>query len=227
MEKEEYLAYIAHFVDAISPVTPKYEYREYFASVLGDDLFDSDIKELKSLARHLYKAYVVSVYSRHNAFVLASKLSDSQLEKYLEGITELDKKYKIDYKPIDRDLKLADSHIKKSGERKWKFILGKIDPKNSPTVIREAARKAREAKSKTRSKSTSAKKTVTKPRSKSPVKTTVKPRSKSPVKTSTKKTSKTCDQHNLKELKEIAKSRGMSGYSKLAKADLCKMLKIK
>ena len=98
MEKEEYLAYIAHFVDAISPITPKYEYREYFASVLGNNLFDSDIKELKSLARHLYKAYVLSVYSRHNAFMIASKLSDAQIEKYLEAVTDLDKKYKLDYK---------------------------------------------------------------------------------------------------------------------------------
>lgn len=233
MDREDYLAYIAHFVDSVSPNASKHEYREYFAEVLGDSLFDADDKTLKSLARHLYRAYLVSIYSRHGAFMLASTLTDGQLDKFLGELVELDKKYKLDYKTIDRDMKNADFYIKKSGERKWKFILGKIDPENSPTVIKEKARKARESKkgvSKPRAKSASAKPTVkpgVKPAVKPAVKPSVKP--KSPVKSAarTKKVTKTCEQHNLKELKEIAKERGLSGYSKLNKADLCKMLKIK
>jgi len=220
MDNEAYLAYIAHFVDSVSPNTPKYEYREYFSEVLGDDLFDSDTASLKKLARHLYKSYVCSVYSRHNAFVLARKLTDSQLEKYLAEIIELDKKYKIDYTTIDKDLKSSDFYIQKSGERKWKFILGKLDPKNSPTIIKEKARKEREAKK-------PAAKPSTKPRAKSSVRDSPKPPRKPASKHVTVKKTKTCSEHNIKELKEIAKARGLTGYSKLNKADLCQFLKIK
>jgi hypothetical protein len=227
MSKDQYLAYIAHFVTHIAGLTTNTEWRKYLGrdSVLGDDLFAADDAAIKKLARHLYRSYVLAVFSRHGAFMIAEKMSDKQIEEYLSAILALDKKYKMDYNTIsfDIDQKSADAHIKRIDFVKWKSVLAKLDPKNSPTRIkkeaaaeREKAKAARAAKKPTTKKSTTTKKTAV---TKKPATTTKKPAAKKPT--------KSCDSHNLTELKALAKEKGLSGYSKLNKADLCKLLKIK
>lgn len=221
MNNSAYLSYIANFIENIAGATSKHEWRKYLSrdSVLGEKLFAADEADIKKLARHLYRSYVLSHFSRHNSFLIASKLTDKQIEEYLEAQVLLDKKYKLDYDTISNDIspKASDAHIKKIEFTRYKSVLTKIDPKNSPTKIKAdaaAARaKAKEARVKKAGVSTKA---AAKPSTK-----------KSSSSTKSITTKKSCKEHNLTELKEIAKERGLTGYSKLNKADLCKMLKIK
>lgn len=224
MNREQCLAYIAHFIEDLSPSTSKYEWRQYLkkSSVLGDELFAADDEAIKKLARHLYRSYVLSAFSRHRSFIVASKLTDKQIEEYLEAVLALDKKYKVDYDTISSnvDLKSVDSAIKKVEFARYKSVLAKLDPKNSPTTIKAAAaadrakaKAAREKKASTTktSSKTSAKKTTSKTSAKTLSKPKVKP---------------SCDSYSVAELKEMARDKGLSGYSKLNKADLCKLLKL-
>lgn len=246
-----YLSYIANFIENVAGGTSKYEWRKYLArdSVLGEKLFTADEADIKKLARHLYRSYVLSHFSRHDAFLIASKLTDKQIEEYLEAEIALDKKYKLDYDTVSNDIsqKASDAHIKKVEFTRYKSVLTKIDPKNSPTKIKadaaaarakekEGRAKAKEAKVKKAGGTTkpAAKKLATKSSTKSAVKSSSTKKSAAVKSTSTKPSAtkkstsiKPCKEHNLTELKEIAKERGLSGYSKLNKADLCKMLKIK
>lgn len=242
MDSETSLAYIAHYVSNIASMAGTSQLRSYFSKVLGTSgkaLFAVDDAELAKLARHLYRSHVVAVYSKYDAFYLASHLTDKQLEGYLADLLALEEKYGIVYDTISTDLSKAaiDKHIKKNGETRFKSILSKLDPMNSPTTIKakaSAARlKAKEAKLKAAGKSTASttKKTTTSSRTKkaaSPVKKTRTSSTKSStVKKTTKKPTKSCNDHNLKELKEMAKAAGMTGYSKLDKSSLCKKLNIK
>lgn len=222
MNRDQCLAYIAHFIENLSPSTSKYEWRQYLkkSSVLGDELFSADDEALKKLARHLYRSYVLSAFSRHRAFTVASKMSDKQIEEYLSAVLELDKKYKVDYDTIssDVDQKSVDSAIKKVDFARYKSVLSKLDPKNSPTTIKATAA-AERAKAKA-ARANGAKKV--------PAKKTTATKSTTTSKAASKPSAKrTCESHTLAELKEMAKGKGLSGYSKLNKADLCKLLKIK
>lgn len=239
MDSETSLAYIAHYVSNIASMAGTSQLRSYFSKVLGTSgkaLFAVDDAELAKLARHLYRSHVVAVYSKYDAFYLASHLTDKQLEGYLADLLTLEKKYGIVYDTISTDLSKAaiDKHIKKNGETRFKSILAKLDPMNSPTTIKakaSAARlKAKEAKLKAAGKSTASttKKTTTSSRTKkaaSPVKKTS--TKSTTTKKTTRKPTKSCNDHNLKELKEMAKAAGMTGYSKLDKSSLCKKLNIK
>lgn len=229
--EENYLSYIAYFIHNVSPTTSKYEYRDYFAKVLGDDLFAADGSKLKKTARHLYRAYVASVYSRMPAFRIAEKLSDKQIEEFVQSHEELEKKYKVYYDTIDKDLddKSVDKKIKTLQLTAYKSVLSKIDPKNSPTRIREEARKGREQKKASKA-NTTAKKTA-KTAARSPKKTAGKTAGKT---VGAKKTSgakkvagKTCSEYTVKELKDLATAKGVAGRSKMDKAQLCAALKIK
>lgn len=229
MSKDKYLAYIAHFVTYISGITTKSEWREYFgrSSVLGSDLFAADDAAIKKTARHLYRSYVLAVFSRHGAFEIASRMTDKQIEEYLTGVLALDKKYKMDYGTISTDIdqQSVDARIKSTDFVKWKSVLAKLDPKNSPTRIKkEAAAEREKAKaSRAAKKGTAVKKTTVAKKSVASAKktTTVK------KSTATRPATKSCDSHNLTELKALAKEKGLSGYSKMNKAELCKILKIK
>jgi hypothetical protein len=233
MGKDESLTYIAYFIENISTTTTKHEWRSYLSksSVLGDKLFSADEDAVKKLARHLYRSYVLSHFSRHTAFTIASKMTDKQIEEYLDAVLELDKKYKIDYGTISTDLdqKSVDSAIKSVTLTRYKSILSNIDPKNSPTLIKAAAAAKRAAAKKTKPVVKSSTKSTTSVKSSKSTASVKSSTSKKPS-TTTKKavvSKKTCSAHNLKELKEMAKEKGMTGYSKLNKEDLCKMLKIK
>lgn len=224
MSREQCLAYIAHFIEDLSPSTSKYEWRQYLkkSSVLGDDLFAADDEAIKKLARHLYRSYVLSAFSRHRSFIVASKLTDKQIEEYLEAVLALDKKYKVDYNTISSnvDLKSVDSAIKKVEFARYKSVLAKLDPKNSPTTIKATAAAERAKAKAAREKKTSASRTS--------AKKTAKPTTKSSSKSSAKPKAKaSCDSYSVAELKEMAREKGLSGYSKLNKADLCKLLKLK
>lgn len=226
MGRDTYLTYIAYFIENIATTTTKHEWRGYLAksSVLGPELFAGEDEALKKLARHLYRSYVLSHFSRHTAFTIAAKMTDKQIEEYLSAVLEMDKKYKVDYDTVSTDIdqKSVDSAIKKVTLAKFKAVLSKIDPKNSPTRIKAAAAaersKAKEARAKKTSSTTATKKPSASASSKK-TSTTKKP--------STTAAKKPCGSYNLKELKEMAKDKGLSGYSKLNKDDLCKMLKIK
>lgn len=219
MDKEVYLGYLAHVVQYFTVGIGKYGYRNYFLKVLGPKMFDADLSKIRSAARHLYRAYVVSVHSSHGMMKLANDLSDDDLKAYMAGIIKLDEKYGLETAKVDisMDDKSVDKKISELQSSKTKAVLAELLPENSPKT------KTRSGAAKTKTKST-AKKTVFK----KPVlakKSTKSTGGKKIVKPVMAK--KTCREYNLTELKEMAKSKGHTGYSKLKKDDLCKLLKIK
>lgn len=223
MEKKTALGYIAYFVEnnsVLSNQTTKQEMRKYLAGKLGKKMFESSDEKLASLARRMYIAHVLSLYTRYSSIhILKKDLTDSQMKDLLKEQVSLDKKYDLYFDVVDRDLKesTVDKMISKRALTSYKTILNKMIPELSPTAVKEAARKEREAKKAARE---SGKKPTS---SKKPVTSTKKP-------TSTGKSgskSKSCSELTVVELKEKAKAKGLSGYSKLKKDELCKLLKIK
>lgn len=125
METSNYLAYIAKFVKSNS-YSANAEVKEYLEAKLGGSLTDPDEAKAKSLARHLYKAYVVHLYTRYDAFHLAKILKDSQLEELLAEQIALDKANKVFYDTVDSEIsktKVIDTKIVELGEAKYKSIL--------------------------------------------------------------------------------------------------------
>ena len=248
MDKKTALSYIARFVEnssVLSIQATKYELREFFAARLGDKLFEASDKKIIELARDVYAAHIVALYTRYTAFHLLKKgLKGEELKDLLKQQVALDKKFKIYYDVVDRDLKesVIDKNIKEDGLKNYKAILSKMVPENSPTAIkiverkrREAAKeaKAKDAKKKGKvssKKSASTKKAVMEsPKKASTKKSSSKADSKTKSKTDSKMSSKkkSCSSHTVVELKEMAKNKGHTGYSKLNKDELCKLLKIK
>ena len=233
MQNEHYLAYIANFVENVATLASKHEWRKYLESEYGStNIGDIDEDNIQKLARHLYRSYVLSHFTRHSAFSIAERLTDKQIEEFLKAELVLDAKYKMEIDTISTDLSLKaiDRHIKNNGETKYKSILAKLDLKNSPTRIKAKAAAERAAKKKPTAKkpvkktpASTTKKTVKKTTTKKPAATAKKTSSSAPKKSAA---TKSCNAHSVKELKELAKARGKSGYSKMNKDDLCKLLKI-
>lgn len=243
MDKKTALAYIARFVEnssVLSIQATKYELRDLFLDRLGDKLFESSEKKIIALARELYIAHVVSLYTRYTSFHLLKRgLKGDEMKELLKEQISLDKKFEVYYDVVDRKLTDSniDKHMKEDGLKNYKAILSKMIPENSPTAIKIVERKKREAAKEAKRKEAEKKvKTTKKTVKKSPVKKVVKTTKKSsskkevPVKKTTKKkgsSKKSCASHTVVELKALAKDKGHTGYSKLKKDELCKLLKIK
>jgi hypothetical protein len=254
MDKKAALAYIARFVEnssVLSIQSTKYELRDLFLDRLGDKLFESSEKKIIALARELYIAHVVSLYTRYTSFHLLKRgLKGEEMKDLLKEQVVLDKKFDVYYDVVDRKLTDSniDKHMKEDGLKNYKAILSKMIPENSPTAIKiverkkreaakEAKRKEAEKKVKTTKKTSTKKSSPKKTVKKTSTKTTKKAGSKkeAPVKKATKKedtkkktsSKKSCSSHTVVELKSLAKDKGHTGYSKLKKDELCKLLKIK
>jgi hypothetical protein len=223
MERSDYLGYIAHFVKNVDQLATRSEYRKLFAKFIGTKTLETaSDKEVADLARHLYKAYVAHIYTRYSARYLAEKLSSTDIAKLIEDQVALDKKHKIFTDLIDRTLTTSavDKNIAKQALTSYKLIIEelyaekavkKTKPKKSPA--KKVTKKPTVAKSST--KSTTVAKSSTKPTLTKPVKKTV------------TKSVRKCADYLLSELKVMARDKGITGYSKLNKADLCVKLNIK
>jgi hypothetical protein len=227
MERSEALAYIATFIQnsSINSIdASKHEMRRFFEAKLGKSLFSSTDKKIIELARHLYKAHVVRAYTRYRAFDLARKLDSSELEALLKAQVALDKKFGVYYDTIDRDLsdKAVDRAIRKQGLTNYKAILKTMDESQSPTKIKSLAAIERSKAKEAKLKAAGGKARKTSPEKKRSTK------KRSPEKkTKARETRRVCSEYTVPELKEKAKEKGLSGYSKLKKDELCKLLKIK
>lgn len=219
METKDYLGYIAHYITNNQLIT-KYEFRRYFMEELGAELFSAPEKKIKDLARHLYKSYIVSIYTRYSSFSLAKALSSKELEDLLEDQRNLDQKYKITNLRggvVGNDIKkssVVDKHIKEQAERNYKAILLKMDEAKSPSTIKEKEAKERAVK---REKKASAAKKVVKKNV-----TTSSKGSKEGVEVTAKRT-----KYTLKELKDLAAAAKIPGRSTMDKAALMKALRLK
>lgn len=137
METHEYLAYIAYFIKANS-FTANVEVKEYLEAKLGGSLTEPDETKAKNLARHLYKSYVVHLYTRYDAFHLAKNLKDSQLEDLLDKQIALDKSVGTFYDTVDAEIsksKTVDNKIREYGDAKYKAVLSAL------SKVRGAAKK--------------------------------------------------------------------------------------
>lgn len=124
MDLSSYLAYIAGFAKNHS-YDGSSEFRDYVETKLGGFTNISEAKA-KSLARHLYRAYVVALYTRYDAFHLAKTLTDAQLVELLDAQRSLDESYNVFYPVVDSDIKKlskVDAAISEQGEPKYKSIL--------------------------------------------------------------------------------------------------------
>ncbi len=136
MDLPTYLAYIAGFAKNHS-YDGSSEFRDYVEAKLGGFTNISEAKA-KSLARHLYRAYVVALYTRYDAFHLAKTLTDAQLVELLDAQRSLDESYNVFYPVVDSDIKKlskVDATISEQGEPKYKSILVAISKlKKAKTV---------------------------------------------------------------------------------------------
>jgi len=221
MEKKDYLGYIAHFVKNIDQrdnrdtPTSENEYRAFFVKHLGTtNIISAPDPKIRDLSRHLYKAYVASLYIRYGAYYLASTLTSKQLSELIAGQTGLIDEYGL-YKSIDDDIAVSniDRHIKKDGLDTYRSILTKYLPKSA------APKKTAPPKKTAVTKKAPAKKPAPK---KVAAKTTKKAAPKKPV-----AKGKSCKEYGLPALKQMAKDAGIRGYSKMNKPALCAALGIK
>jgi hypothetical protein len=216
MQKEHYLGFVAHFVKNVDQMTPDSEYRSFFVKTLGTSnvLGAQDVK-VKDMARNMYRAYVASEYIKYSPFYLLTTLSSKQLVDLVGTISEMVDSYGL-YSPIDTDLTIStiDSYIKKLGLDTYKSVLSKY---SSSTPTKAAAKKPAIKGVKRATKKTSK---STKPKAS----TKTKPAAKKTTKVSS---GKTCSELKLPELKEMAKAKKISRYSKMNKSALCAALGIK
>ena len=215
MDRGIYLGYIAHFVSQVDLLASKYTYRDFFTKYLGSSTFQkAPDSKIRDLARHLYRAYVASLYSRYGACYLATRLTSTQLEEFIRDENALSEKYGIFYKVVDYDLSTSniDKHIEDDAIRDYKSVLEEISSIGVAPVKRVAAKSAKRA-------SVKSAKTLD-------VKTSKVKSAKPKTEEAPKRTRRTCDQYLLPELKALAKKKGIT-VGKLKKDQLCAKMKIR
>jgi hypothetical protein len=243
MESKDYLGYIAYFWKNLAQLVPKDDFIAFLSSHLGGKggvpTFNAPLPKVRETARLLYKGYVVSVYTKFNAFHIVSTLDSSAIDTYLKDLIALNKKYKIHYDTVDYDLSPAamDINIKRSSLANFKAVFSEmIDEKvSSRTGTTKAPARVRAKKSSPTTKrvpSTTPGPQSRVPAKKSPAKKTrakVSP-AKRPAKIGVKKTAaitiNSCVDYTVPELKAMASMLRIPGASKMKKAALCVALGI-
>lgn len=234
MEAKDYVSYIAYFWKNYTLSVPKSEFLSFLNTKLGSKMFEAPLPKLRETARFLYKGYVVSMYTRYTPFYIVSKLEYLDIDKYLDEIIELNKKYDLFYITIDYDLTNSsmDSNIKKIYMSNYKSVLAELEdvsPKKVKTGTK-TGKKLSEKDSSKKPKAVSKNPKVGKPgknSSKKPKSVTAKSTSGKQRSSAKKVSYKKCSDYKVGELRGMAKGLKIPGYSKMAKNELCKTLKIK
>jgi hypothetical protein len=217
MNKEIFLGYIAYFVKNIDQLTDDDYYRAFFVKHLGtSNVVGAPETKIRDVARLMYRAYVASMYIRYSPYYLMTTLSFKDMGEMIANITSTLDQYGV-YKSIDDDVSVSnmDKHIKRDALDTYKSVLGKYAPQVSKPAPSKPAPKKRAAPQK---KATVPKKPVSK--SKAPAKAPAK-------KAVAKGKVKVCADYKLPELKEMAKAKKLTGYSKMNKSTLCSALGVK
>lgn len=225
MEPKHYLGYIAHFVKNVDQLTPTDDYRDFFRTNLGtpNPMSAPDAK-VRDVARWMYRAYVASMYVRYSPYYLMTKLSSKECGDLVNLIVEITDRYGL-YKSVAVDISVSasDKEIKNKAID-YKSILSKYASPSKSTAApkpKRVATKTAARKTTKKSSSTVAKKASPAPK-KAPVKTAKRPVSKTSG--AAKKTAKSCAEYKVPELKEMAKTKGVKGFSKMNKNALCDAL---
>lgn len=222
MDRDDYLKYIAYFIERIGWATSNTQYKSFFTKHLGKDGFEAPTNKIKGAAVHLYKAYVLSNIIKIDPSTLAFDLSSEQLTSFITDAKKLLEKYKVD---ISVPLYTTPAEIEKD-MAKWAGM-SKKGPFDLIYTPKKAPAKAR-AKPAPK-KGTSQKKTPAKakpaPKKSTPKKATS--TKKAPVKKPAKKAKSTAEckkNYKLPELRELGKMMKVPGYSRMSKDELCQKL---
>lgn len=213
MQKDHYLGYIAHFVRNVDQLTTDSEYRAFFIKHLGtSNVINAPDLKIRDTARLMYRAYAVSLYIRYSPYYLMTKLSFAELGEMMGSLMQIVDQYDL-YKSVEGDVSISstDKHIKKYALDTYRSILAKYSP--APKVKT------------TKKTSAAAKKTVRKPAARPTTKASSKKGT--TAKRSTAPKGKSCSDYNLTELKGMAKTKKIVGYSRMNKSNLCTALNIK
>lgn len=226
MERKDYLRYIAHFISHVDPLVSRVEYRDYLKRHVGPSLTAAPESKVRDTARHLYAAYVTSLYSRYGAWDLARKLTTKDIAALLEEEVAIGKKYGVYTETVDRDLssKGMDRHMKAISERTgYEKALTEI-MEDAPAAKPRKAPVKRAPVKKATGKSPAKRKTPVKKTGKSPKRSaSAKPTGKSPAK---KSAAKRCGDYSVKELRDMAAVKAIKGRSTMKKDELCAALRI-
>lgn len=202
--RDVYIKYIGTYAKSILTLGDV-TWGDYFQSHLGKSLTKASTVKLGKLAKKLYLTHIASMGLCVPNWSLLEK--DFSIEKLKEMIRDAEKlRGKYGYH-IQVDYSLTDSGMLK--HMKERGVKGK-----------EVLKKYLEGEPSSRKTAKSSKKTA-KPSGKKTAKSSKKTKKATAVK------GKTCKQYKVAELKAIAKARKKKGYSKLNKAELCKLLRIK
>ena len=152
---------------------------------------------LRDVVKRLYYGYIASGYVHHSPAYLAFKLDKKQLKEYIDGIKKIFATHHIDTEMV---LPSFEQFIQDHSIDDYKSVFQEINS-NPPS---------------------DAKKKKTKPQS-------IEDEIQAPKKVAKPKQGarKKCKDFTVVQLKAMSKDAGMTGYSKLKKADLCDNLKIK
>lgn len=249
MQKEHYLGYIAHFVKTVDNATVD-NYRAFFIEHLGTaNVMNAPDAKVKDVARWMYRAHVASLYVRYGPFYLLTQLSSNDIEKMMKEVIDVVDNFGL-YKSIDEDLSVAnvDKHVKKYAVDTYKSILSKyilVPSAKTKTTTKTAAKPATKPKSAPKTAAKASAKASAKPVAKQAARPAAKTSKKSVVsrpvpaskKTVAKKkpspkrpgpsTAKKCEDHLVSVLKDMARNKGIKGFSKMKKPELCAALGIK
>lgn len=211
MDRNTYLKYISHFVHKVDTLSIDAEYKSFFSKHLGKEMMNASDEKLKDVAFHLYKAYILSNIIKIRALDLAKTLSDKQLTDMINAEIALLEKNKLEFS-LSSDLtsKAINSAIKSQGSSSTvaslkDFLSG---PKKTTKAKKSPAVKKPRAKKSSATKKTRA--------------TAVK---KPPAKKAGQKLADCKEKYTVPELKALAKSLGVTGYSRMGKEELCKAIK--
>lgn len=225
MDNDIYYNYISYFITKIIPLQTSDEYKKLI------DVMDVKNNPM-SAAHHLYVSYVVSSYTTKRAYPMALNMSTDQMIDLFNQTKKVWSSFNVWETTITEDLDedMIESEIVKIGSDSkictygYNILMNCINPKTkdveheTKTTSKPTATKPTAAKP-TASKPTAAKPTAIKP-------TAIKPTAKSEFSGKAVRGWVMKD-YTKAQLIEIAKNRGITGYSNKNKTQLCEMLRIR
>lgn len=232
MDRNDYLKYIAHFVEKVDMNPTMAMYKAFFLKHLGKDMFTATDDKIKKTAIHLYKAYVLGEIIKIGSFDLAASLTTEQLTAVINEEKKLIDKYNLDF-PLAIDIvpSKMDAAIKRLSASAKKTILDSFtdEPVKKAPVKRAPKKTVKKTPAKPAGKKAPARKPVAKktPARKPAVKKTSPKKiiiTKKVTKPSAKGKVDCKKKYTLPELKGLAKTMKIVGYSKMGKDKLCEEL---
>jgi hypothetical protein len=215
-DKDLYLKYIGYSINSVFTTIGDLEWKDFILDTYKGKI--DSTKNLKDLALRFYYADILT-----DNLMVSDKIS--VLKKTPEDLRDTI----VAFEKFAKEHKLPMFNV--TYHKKFEKVLEHIDSpqyKGAANTLEKIIAKPIKKKTATKSKSTvTKKKTAAKPKTtkrSSPVKKT---KLKKSTTVSAVVSKKICDRYKVDELKKLAAEKGLSGYSKMKKEELCENLGIK